>query len=306
MSKISTIILISMFFARLGAAQTGSVRVIAPNQFTPTYMPGTTQTTMDPFSPLSPTEKLKLAIVAKGAGVPSLVFDRALANWENTGKSGQTARDCFMAADLTSEKPQSWMICAKPTMKVTAVPFAVGSGEHAGCSKHLFQNSGCLKFFGNRPGYCLPSGGRYVTQSVYSARPNQDAFVELKGLDADQNDNAGRGVGLQSMSKDGKVNWNAKSQSGFAVPFTQGDLSLNDLNAKSKGGLAIYVYPAREDIKLFRSAGSASYWSAQCGSKIGKPGWLGSKDTDAPSASQMKADNLRLQQQSQEEKAGSQ
>lgn len=307
----TAVLLSSLVIGSLSFAQSENVRVIAPNQFVPTYLPANQEkTSMDPFTEMNGTDKLKLAFAAKAAGVPSLVFDRAIANYESLGKSGQTARDCFVAADVTSQKAQSWMICSKPTIKVTAMPFEVGSGDRAGCNHHLFENSGCPRFFGNRPGYCLPSGGRYVTQQVYGARPNQDSFTELKGLDADQNDNAGRSVGLQPMPKDGKVTWNSKSQSAFAMPFQKDDYALNDLNSKAKGGLAVYVYPSREDVKKFRATGSAPYWNEQCATKIGKPGWLGSKDTDAPKPSQMKAEHLRLlkeQQQSQaSEKANSQ
>lgn len=252
------------------------------------------------------TEKLKLAMAAKQEGVPSLIFDRAMANYEKQLQSNQTSSNCFMAADLTSEQPQSWRICSNP-QKVEKMPLQVGSGDTAGCAPHVFKNNGCMKFFGNRKNYCLPSGGNYVTEDVYSARPNQSPFVVLKGLDTGLNDNSAGGVGLQQAGADGKVAWDPKSQSIFALPAPKSDgMKMQDFSAKrTGGGMSVYIYPAREDIKRFREMGSANYWSADCESKIGKPGWLGDKKaSDTPSPSEVSAAAVPLKSDSAKSDAG--
>lgn len=239
---------------------------------------------------LSPMEKLKLGMAAKQQGVPSLIFDRALANHESLSRKNQTTSNCFMAADLTPAQPKAWRICANP-VKVEKLPMQVGKGEGAGCAHHIYKNESCLRFFGNRKNYCLPAGGNYITQDVYSGRPNQSSFVTLKGLDAGLNDSAARGVGLQQVSKDGHLEWDRKSQSIFALPARKDGVILEDMAAKrTGGGMSMYIYPAREDIKRFRELGSANYWSQDCESKIGKPGWLGDKkDSDTPSPSEVTA-----------------
>jgi hypothetical protein len=242
------------------------------------------------------TEKLKLGLIAKQEGVPGLIFDRAMANYEKLLQSNQTSSNCLMAADLTSEQPQSWRICTGP-QKVEKMPLQVGSGEGAGCASHVFKNNGCMKFFGNRKNYCLPSGGNYVTEDVYSARPNQSPFVALKGLDVGLNDSSAGGVGLQQAGTDGKVAWDPKSQHIFALPAPKADgMKMQDFSAKrTGGGMSVYIYPAREDIKRFRETGSPNYWSDDCAKKIGKPGWLGDKKaSDTPSPSEVSAAAVSL------------
>lgn len=97
-------------------------------------------------------------------------------------------------------------------------------------------------------------------------------------------------MGLQQISKDGKVEWDKKSQSIFALPARKDGVILEDMAAqRGKSGMALYIYPSREDIKRFRDTGSAEYWSEDCAGKIGKPGWLGDKNaSDTPSPSEVK------------------
>ena len=136
-----------------------------------------------------------------------------------------------------------------------------------------------------------------MTQDIYAARPNQSPFVALKGLDVGLNDNASNGAGLQQMGRNGKVDWDPKSQSifAFASPPVDG-LKIQDFSAKrTGGGMSVYIYPAREDIKRFREMGSANYWNEECASKIGKPGWLGDKSaSDTPSPSEVAAGSVEL------------
>lgn len=231
---------------------------------------------------------------ALAAGVPEIIFERALANYLELRRQGKTARDCFMAADMTTPGYQGklWQICLRPEMRVTAMPTHFGSGAGPGCRDHVYRNSSseCAIYFGNRPGYCLTAGGNYVTQEVTRQAGTARPFVELQGLDAGENDNAReRRIGIhQTTFADGRdylarADRARYSNGCITLPTTGATLDPVALSAQTDGGgMALYVYPAKQDVQDMRDKGRAAYWHAGCAGRERRPAWIGASAEDAP------------------------
>lgn len=234
-------------------------------------------------------------------GVPAIIFDRAFANYLAQMKLGKTSRGCFMAADLTTPgQGKVWTICNGSPVTISEVETFWGSGGGPGCDDHLFQNrSSCAKFFGNKPKYCLSAGGNYITGEVERQGGVSRQFVQLLGLDKNDNDNTEiRNVGIHQTSTDdgtktyvGTTDPKNYSQGCLTVPFRgswpiQADMTEFSVR-QPQGGMTLYVYPSKSDIVEFRNTGKAPYWNETCAKEIGKPGWLGVTEYFAPTPTEI-------------------
>lgn len=238
---------------------------------------------------------------ALAAGVPDVVFERALKNYLEMKRQGKTERDCFLAADMTSPGQGSlFEICARPEIRITKMPTHYGSGAGRNCESHVYKNTSemCATYFGNRPNYCLTAGGNYITQNVTRQRGTERPFVELLGLDAGENDNADRrNIGIHATSfangRDyiGRTDRAEYSNGCITVPTparagTPPTPTLDpvSLSAQSdQGGMALYVYPAKQDVLAMQTRGQAEYWHKDCAKQERRPAWIGESPSDGPS-----------------------
>lgn len=255
--------------------------------------------TRRPAADLGPDELRLLRQKSVAAGVPAVIFERALANYQRLKREGRTSRDCFMAADMTTGNYQGrlWQICFRPNVAIQEMPTHFGSGAGPNCKSHVYRNSSseCATYFGNRPGYCLTAGGNYVTASVTRDRGSRRPFVELKGLDTGENDNAGsRNVGIHQTtfhsgkSYLGQTDHSQYSNGCVTIPGSGDTVNPVDLSADGEaGGMALYVYPSKKDVQDYRDRkrtnGERPYWNAACASQVTRPGWIGADPADAPS-----------------------
>ncbi|MBX3017469.1 MAG: murein L,D-transpeptidase catalytic domain family protein [Bdellovibrionaceae bacterium] len=243
---------------------------------------------------LNAAEIANLKKKAIAAGVPEVIFDRALKNFLEMKRQGKTDRHCFMAADMTTPGGHGklWQICALPVTKITEMPTNYGSGLGDNCKDHVYRNtsSECAIYFGNRPGYCLTAGGNYVTQNVTRQRGTERPFVELLGLDAGENDNAGpRGVGIHQTtfsngrSYIGQTDRSRYSNGCITIPASGVTVDPLSLSAQSEeGAMALYVYPSKQDVLDMRNKGTAAYWHQGCAKQERRPAWIGADANDAP------------------------
>lgn len=246
--------------------------------------------------------KTELRAGALANGVPGVIFERAYANYLEQMKQGKTSRGCFMAADLTTpEKGRVWTLCLGKPVSISEVETYWGSGGGPGCLPHLFRNnqSSCAKFFGNKPGYCLSAGGNYITGEVERQGGMSREFVQLIGLDKNDNDNTEvRNVGIHQTSTDdgtksyvGATDPINYSQGCLTIPFRGSWPIQADMTEYSKrqpqGGMPLYVYPSKADIVEFRNTGKAPYWNEKCAKDIGKPAWLGVSEYFAPTPTEI-------------------
>lgn len=245
--------------------------------------------------------RTRTAVLAHG--VPAVIFERALDNYRQRRAAGETSRPCFMAADMTTpDQGVLWQICLQPKVSVLQMPTYYGTGLGPTCENHPYRNNyrSCARYFGNKKNFCLTAGGNYLTTNVTQSSGSQRPFVELKGFDTDENDNtAERSVGIhQTLLHDGKnyvgqIDRSRYSNGSLTLPVTGDRIDPVELSfAGRDGGMALYVYPSRQDILDFRTNGKAAYWNPTCAGQIGSPGWIGSKDQAAPTLEEASLDAL--------------
>lgn len=248
----------------------------------------------DPGAGRAPTPRLSAAVRAKARelGLPEAVLERGFANYKALFAAGKTQRACFMAGDLTtSERAQIYTVCLEPSISVSRHESLFGLGYGAECNSSMFRNDqGCAKFFGNRVNSCLSAGGAYLTglatqtKSAKSPNPNR-IFVDLVGQEKGANDNAVKrrvGLNLAVNAKGEPIDKGAGrvagSAGGFTLPSDLREFSITDLSsaAPGAGGMALYMYPSKDDLKQILDPKSSGdhYWSATCKSKIIKPAWI--------------------------------
>lgn len=186
---------------------------------------------------------------AREKQMPEALLKKALENYQKLKKAGKTDQPCFAVQDLTvGGAPSNWVVCMKPGLDVRRSDGELVNAEEK-CVNHPFQNNGCRRFYGNRPGYCLPVGGSYVTGGMKGDKNQAASAMSLKGQD-DANANV-------------NMKWTAKGES---LPE----------------GTAVYVYPSREDLQSYNQSKSSAYWDQGCSAAIKKVGWYGTDGSFGP------------------------
>lgn len=223
--------------------------------------------------------------IALAAGVPALVYDRALANFRDMQIKKLTQRGCFLGSDLTGSTGKTWMMCFNPKPHVELMETSMGGGEGKDCVGDFKNRSGCPRFWSNKPGSCLSTGGNLMTGKgrFYNSDGTGRYFIPLVGTDAGVNTNTfERQIGIHvaadtdGLSTKGKGDPRSLSRGNYVLPFETPLARMTDMSSDAAGGaLALYSYPSKADlVEFMKPGGQPPYWDEACRKEVSYAAWI--------------------------------